>query len=696
MIEKNFAGSDGFYWWIGVVENRLDPLELGRCQVRFFGYHSDSLTDIPSKDLPWAIPMQAINTHAFATPKETDVVFGFFADAGSKQFPIMMGTIPGIQTNPANKGAGYNDLRDGPTVIRYAPKYLVNRKYNTDGTGIKLTEANTPNVEVQESLRYPRDFELNKSTISGVVTYQPMANNVISARQNNLDLGVETANGVSWDEPYPAYNPLYPYNQATETESGHVFELDDTPRNERISMNHRSGTYWEMRPDGTKVQKVTKSNYQVVMGDDFLHVMGHVNITVDSSARIKVLGDVNLEIGNNLNAQVSENINLTAGGEFNIKAESINIDIAKDATLVTGGSQFLTSQDNINIKTNADLLGTAGGNIDLDAGGNMNATGGGAVNILSGGDANMQAGGNSNIVGGKVNLNSGGSAAQAAQASDGIVTGLAPADPPSTPNDADIPIPATPVPLQYSVGGNSAILNPYTGVAAKQDSQLVANPADPDGPKVEPPPPANTAPQACNFDPSAHTWIPKAEWKASSAVIDLIRKSEGYADQSGKYGAKPPYYPPKVKGYPDPATKAEPITAGYGTTTVALSQTKYAQTITYDTVIDQATADAWVLEIINTVVIKYIKQYQSNDTLTQGMIDALCDFAWGGVGLYKNSSIRTKLAAKDYCGAADGFLLYQYAPLPKGAPDIPGNPPGKQIMKGLQTRRQNERTLFLS
>jgi GH24 family phage-related lysozyme (muramidase) len=129
---------------------------------------------------------------------------------------------------------------------------------------------------------------------------------------------------------------------------------------------------------------------------------------------------------------------------------------------------------------------------------------------------------------------------------------------------------------------------------------------------------------------------------------------------------------------------------------VALSQTKYAQTITYDTVIDQATADAWVLEIINTVVIKFIKQYQSNDTLTQGMIDALCDFAWGGVGLYKNSSIRTKLAAKDYCGAADGFLLYQYAPLPKGAPDIPGNPPGKQIMKGLQIRRQNERTLFLS
>lgn len=694
MLDKNFAGVDGFIWWIGVVENRQDPLELGRCQVRFFGFHSESLSDIPTSSLPWAVPVHSLNNKSFTTPKETDVVFGFFADGGARQFPIMVGIIPGIETNAKNTGAGYHDLRDLQT-IRYAPKHLVGRTYNIDGSGIKLAEANTADDGVLESLRYPRDYQLNSSTISGVATYQPLSNNVISARQSNLDQGVETANNYIWDEPYPAYNPLYPYNNVTETESGHVFELDDTPRNERISMNHRSGTYWEMRPDGTMVEKVTKSNYQIVMGDDFLHVMGFVNITVDSAARIKVLGDVDLEVGNKLNAQISGDINMTAGGAFNIKSDSLNIDVTNDATLITGGSQYLTSVGDLNLRSDSGVLATAAGDLNFDAGGNLNGTGAGAVNILSGGDANIQGGGNANIVGSKVNLNSGGSAAAAAQAGAGTSAGLKKAQPVAEPNSADIPEPQEPVPLQYTVNGNNKILNPYTGSAAKVASQLMTNPNDPDGPKIEPT--ANTPPQECNFNPADHKFIPKDQWQASSAVIDLIHKSEGYADQTGRYGAtKPLPGGGKVKAYPDPATKAEPITVGYGTTAKALAGTKYRQDITYDTVIDQSTADSWVLEIINTVVIKLVKKYTSNEELTQGMIDALCDFVWGGVGLYVNSSIRTKLQNKDYCGAADGFLKYVYAPLPAGSPDIPGNPPGKQVLPGLKTRRENERKLFLS
>lgn len=695
MLEKNFAGLDGFVWWIGVVEDRRDPLELGRCRVRIFGYHSDSLTDIPKEALPWAVPIHSLNNKTFTTPKETDVVFGFFVDGGSRQSPVMMGIIPGVENNAKNTGSGYHDLRDGPTVIRYAPKHLVGSKYNTDGTGIKLVEANTPNVEVQESLRYPRDYQLGKSTITGVATLTPMANSVISVKSQNLDTGVMSANNHIWDEPYPAYNPLYPYNNVTETESGHVFEMDDTPRNERISMNHRSGTYWEMRPDGTQVEKVTKSNYQIVMGDDFLHVMGYVNITIDSDARIKVLGDVNMDIGNNLNAQVSKSINVSAGDAINFRSKSLNFDIQQDATLLTGGSQYLTSVGDLNIRSDAGVLATAGGNVELDAGGNLNGTGAGAVNILSGGDANIQGSGNANIVGDKVNLNSGGSAAAAAQAGSGKNAGLTDPPPPETPNSADIPDPVAPVPLQYSVEGNNKVLNTFTGTAAKQDGYLVTNPKDPDGPKIEPT--ANTPPQECNFNPADHKFIPKAEWQVSQALIDHIHQMEGYADQTGRYGAKPP--PPgggKVKGYPDPATKAEPITVGYGTTSAALSTTKYKQTITYDTVIDQQTADDWIKEIINVVLIPYLKKGQTNTELTQGMIDAICDLIWAGVGIYQNSSIRSKTNAKDYCGAADAFLLYRYAPLPKGSPDIPGLPPGKQILPGLDKRAQARRKMYLS
>ena len=54
----NFAGLNGFVWWMGEIVNRFDELGLGRCQVRIFGWYGD---DIPVEDLPWAFPMNPIN-----------------------------------------------------------------------------------------------------------------------------------------------------------------------------------------------------------------------------------------------------------------------------------------------------------------------------------------------------------------------------------------------------------------------------------------------------------------------------------------------------------------------------------------------------------------------------------------------------------------------------------------------------------
>jgi len=45
-------GDDIF--WFGVVEDRNDPLFIGRVRVRIIGKHSLSLSDIPTEDLPWA------------------------------------------------------------------------------------------------------------------------------------------------------------------------------------------------------------------------------------------------------------------------------------------------------------------------------------------------------------------------------------------------------------------------------------------------------------------------------------------------------------------------------------------------------------------------------------------------------------------------------------------------------------------
>lgn len=89
-------------WWTGVVEDRKDPELLGRCRVRIFGYHTEDTTELPTSDLPWAIPMQPVISAATSgigySPLglvEGSWVVGFFLDGQEGQQPVIMGSIAG-------------------------------------------------------------------------------------------------------------------------------------------------------------------------------------------------------------------------------------------------------------------------------------------------------------------------------------------------------------------------------------------------------------------------------------------------------------------------------------------------------------------------------------------------------------------------------------------------------------------------
>jgi hypothetical protein len=118
---NNFIGKDGFNWWVGVVENRNDPLKLGRCQVRIFGYHTENKQKIPTADLPWAPCLVSPNSkQSFTAPKEGEYVVGFFADGDSYQAPTIMGVYAGLKKAPSGN-AGFQDPRT-PEQIAAAPK----------------------------------------------------------------------------------------------------------------------------------------------------------------------------------------------------------------------------------------------------------------------------------------------------------------------------------------------------------------------------------------------------------------------------------------------------------------------------------------------------------------------------------------------------------------------------------------------
>lgn len=97
--------------YTGVVENRLDPLKLGRCQVRVIGIHTDDKTLLPTEDLPWAYPMQPVTSAAISGlgysptgPVPGTWVVIMFRDEDQQQ-PIILGTIGGIPQTKSGQRA---------------------------------------------------------------------------------------------------------------------------------------------------------------------------------------------------------------------------------------------------------------------------------------------------------------------------------------------------------------------------------------------------------------------------------------------------------------------------------------------------------------------------------------------------------------------------------------------------------------
>jgi predicted chitinase len=93
-------------FYTGIVENRQDPLQLGRCQVRIVGLHTHDKVQLPTQELPWAMPVQPIGSAAMngigftpVGPVEGTTVVIMFADQEQQQ-PIILGTVGGIPQTP--------------------------------------------------------------------------------------------------------------------------------------------------------------------------------------------------------------------------------------------------------------------------------------------------------------------------------------------------------------------------------------------------------------------------------------------------------------------------------------------------------------------------------------------------------------------------------------------------------------------
>ncbi len=353
MAEQSyFMGQDGFIWFVGVVEDRRDPLTIGRVRVRCLGFHTEDKNSLPTEDLPWAHVMHPVTDPSMqglgSTPSflvEGSWVIGFFRDAQEKQQPVIIGSLPGLPSNNPDPATGFNDPR---TNVTYGP-YPVDGDLVSMPSGHRIGEPDTnrlaqgPNSETHNSLisrrltRLRGDPTKDDSTVGVDDTSEEeqKGTGIPTATQPYLkQVGAEAVEETRgfWNEPDPKSikknaNPYisaqYPYNHVHESESGHIHEIDDTPGGERLFTQHTSGTFEEIHPSGNKVVKVIGDNYEIVAGSSNVYISGNVNLTVGGTVRELIKGDYHLEVEGNYTQKIHKNHRVKIGTDKGNKEEEI-------------------------------------------------------------------------------------------------------------------------------------------------------------------------------------------------------------------------------------------------------------------------------------------------------------------------------------------------------------------------------------
>ena len=89
-------------FYTGIVEDRNDPLQVGRVRVRIFGLHTDDKSLIGTPDLPWSDVLMPNTTSALSglgsSPHglvEGSTVMGFFRDEDDMQDFVVIGSLFG-------------------------------------------------------------------------------------------------------------------------------------------------------------------------------------------------------------------------------------------------------------------------------------------------------------------------------------------------------------------------------------------------------------------------------------------------------------------------------------------------------------------------------------------------------------------------------------------------------------------------
>jgi len=328
-MTTNFMGRDGFTWFTGVVEDRKDPLQVGRVRVRCLGYHTENKEELPTADLPWASVMHPVTDPSMSgmgtTPSflvEGTWVVGFFRDTDLQE-PIIMGSLPGIPSKSADPKTGFND----PNGVYPRQTSISDVSEMARGQ----SDAATPTLKENN-----RKQNITPATFDGL--------SVRTATGTDSTMGHITID--SFSEPSTGYAPEYPFNHVFTSESGHSLEFDDTADNTRISLFHASGTYTDIQHSGLSVSKSVDDHYDIrdkrtfeyVADQKYITVGNHlmirandekqshncITIQVGANGHINIVtdqGDLNITVNGNVRQKVTGNMSVNVNGKYYVESD---------------------------------------------------------------------------------------------------------------------------------------------------------------------------------------------------------------------------------------------------------------------------------------------------------------------------------------------------------------------------------------
>ena len=175
----------------------------------------------------------------------------------------------------------------------------------------------------------------------------------------------------TWEQPIAPFGGRYPYSKVYESETGHLFIMDDTPSNENISLYHRQGSFLDIDANGTQVNKIVGDGYTIIDKNGSIFIGGRciltvgngVNILVEGSADIEVEGHSVINLKNQADISVASDLNLSVGGDMKTRVAGNYIVEAANLGFKTAG--------NINAIADGNTLITGSGSMQLQTDGNM-------------------------------------------------------------------------------------------------------------------------------------------------------------------------------------------------------------------------------------------------------------------------------------------------------------------------------------